>query len=111
MLHDEKEIEYLRKKQKEEQEYVEEQWKKQEISATEDVNNKTEEQEKERLELLKEKNLLARVVSYYQHTLGQDSRGLTYLKKDRGIMENQSLKDFGGEPWTPQPRFMRWAIR
>jgi len=44
---------------------------------------------------VKERKLLSRVASYYQHTLTQDSRGLTYLKQDRGIMDNQSLKDFG----------------
>ena len=44
---------------------------------------------------VKERKLLGRVVSYYQHTLSQDSRGINYLKKDRGITDNQSLKDFG----------------
>ncbi len=44
---------------------------------------------------VKERKLLARVVAHYQHTLGQDSRGLTYLKQERGIADNQSLKDFG----------------
>jgi len=44
---------------------------------------------------VKDRKLLARVVSYYQHTLAQDSRGLTYLKQERGISDNQSLKDFG----------------
>jgi len=44
---------------------------------------------------VKERKLLAKVVSYYQHTLTQDSRGLNYLKQDRGITDNQSLKDFG----------------
>jgi DNA primase catalytic core len=44
---------------------------------------------------VKDRKLLARVVSYYQHTLTQDSRGLTYLKQERGITDNQSLKDFG----------------
>jgi DNA primase len=34
-------------------------------------------------------------VSYYQHTLGQDDRGVKYLKQDRGITDNQTLKDFG----------------
>ncbi len=29
---------------------------------------------------VKERKLLARVVSYYQHTLSQDSRGINYLK-------------------------------
>ena len=33
---------------------------------------------------VKEKKLLARVVSYYQHTLATDSRGLDYLQ-ERGI--------------------------
>jgi len=44
---------------------------------------------------VKEKKLLARVVSYYQHTLTADSRGLAYLKQERGITDNQSLNDFG----------------
>ncbi|MFZ1984369.1 MAG: CHC2 zinc finger domain-containing protein, partial [Desulfatitalea sp.] len=44
---------------------------------------------------VKERKLLARVVAHYQHTLGQDSRGLTYLKQERGITDPQSLKDFG----------------
>ncbi len=44
---------------------------------------------------VKERKLLARVVGYYQHTLAQDSRGLAYLKQERGITENRSLKDFG----------------
>ena len=44
---------------------------------------------------VKERKLLARVVSYYQHTLNEDSRGLNYLKQERGITDNQSLKDFG----------------
>ena len=44
---------------------------------------------------VKDRKLLARVVSFYQNTLTQDSRGLTYLKQERGITDNQSLKDFG----------------
>ena len=44
---------------------------------------------------VKEKKLLARVVAYYQHTLTVDSRGIDYLKNERGITDNQSLKDFG----------------
>jgi DNA primase len=44
---------------------------------------------------VKDRKLLARVVAYYQHTLGQDGRGLTYLKQERGITDNQSIKDFG----------------
>jgi len=44
---------------------------------------------------VKQRKLLARVVSYYQHTLNEDSRGLNYLKQERGITDNQSLKDFG----------------
>ncbi len=44
---------------------------------------------------VKERKLLARVVSYYQHTLTADSRGLNYLKQERGISDNQSIKDFG----------------
>jgi len=44
---------------------------------------------------VKERKLLARVVAYYQHTLSQDSRGLNYLKQERGITDNASLQDFG----------------
>jgi len=44
---------------------------------------------------VKEKKLLARVVSYYQHTFTQDGRGLNYLKQERGIQDNQSFEDFG----------------
>jgi DNA primase catalytic core len=44
---------------------------------------------------VKDRKLLARVVSYYQHTLTADSRGLNYLKQERGITDNQALKDFG----------------
>lgn len=44
---------------------------------------------------VKERKLLTRVVGYYQHTLTEDKRGLTYLKQDRGITDHQSLKDFG----------------
>jgi len=44
---------------------------------------------------VKERKLLGRVVSYYQHTLTQDKAGIDYLKNDRGINDNQSLKDFG----------------
>ncbi len=40
------------------------------------------------------KKLLARVAGYYQHTLGEDPRGLDYLK-GRGITNNQSFIDFG----------------
>jgi DNA primase catalytic core len=43
---------------------------------------------------VKDRKLLARVVSYYQHTLSQDSRGVSYLKQERGITDNQSLRDF-----------------
>jgi DNA primase len=44
---------------------------------------------------VKERKLLARVVGHYQHTLSADSRGLNYLKQERGIADNQSIKDFG----------------
>jgi DNA primase len=44
---------------------------------------------------VRDRKLLARVVSYYQHTLNEDSRGLTYLKAERGIADNQTLTDFG----------------
>jgi len=43
---------------------------------------------------VKDRKLLGRVVSYYQHTFTQDSRGINYLTNDRGITDNQSLKDF-----------------
>ncbi len=43
---------------------------------------------------VKDQKLLARVVSYYQHTLGEDPKGMAYLKT-RGITDNQSLTDFG----------------
>ena len=38
----------------------------------------------------KDLKLLARVVAYYQHTFTQDSRGINYLKNERGIVDNQS---------------------
>ena len=41
---------------------------------------------------VKEYKLLGKVVSYYQHTLEQDMRGIDYLKKERGITDNQSIK-------------------
>jgi len=44
---------------------------------------------------VKERKLLGRVVSYYQHTLTEDDAGIDYLKNERGINDNQSLKDFG----------------
>lgn len=44
---------------------------------------------------VKEQKLLARVVGYYQHTLTQDKRGLDYLQNERGIADNQAIKDFG----------------
>ncbi|MFZ2633122.1 MAG: CHC2 zinc finger domain-containing protein [Desulfosalsimonadaceae bacterium] len=44
---------------------------------------------------VKEKKLLARVVAYYQHTFTVDSRGIDYLKNERGITDIASLKDFG----------------
>ena len=40
-----------------------------------------------------DKKLLARVVSYYQHTFTEDQRGLDYLK-GRGIANTQTLTDF-----------------
>jgi len=43
---------------------------------------------------VKDRKLLGRVVSYYQHTFTQDNRGINYLTNDRGITDNQSLKDF-----------------
>ncbi len=44
---------------------------------------------------VKERKLLSRVVSFYQHTFTEDTAGLDYLKNERGITEQQSLKDFG----------------
>jgi len=44
---------------------------------------------------VKDRKLLGRVVSYYQHTLTEDKAGTDYLKNDRGINDNQSIKDFG----------------
>jgi DNA primase catalytic core len=44
---------------------------------------------------VKEQKLLARVVGYYQHTLTQDHSGINYLKNERGIADNQAIKDFG----------------
>ena len=44
---------------------------------------------------VKDKKLLSRVVSYYQHTLTEDTAGIDYLKHKRGITGNQSIKDFG----------------
>lgn len=44
---------------------------------------------------VKERKLLTRVVTYYQHLFTKDHRGLNYLKNERGITDNESLKDFG----------------
>jgi len=44
---------------------------------------------------VKERKLLGRVVSYYQHSLTEDNAGIDYLKNERSINDNQSLKDFG----------------
>jgi DNA primase len=44
---------------------------------------------------VKDRKLLGRVVSYYRHTLTEDNAGIDYLKNERGINDNQSLKDFG----------------
>ena len=41
---------------------------------------------------VKDRKLLARVVGYYQHTLNEDSRGLTYLKQYRGITDKYPLR-------------------
>jgi DNA primase len=43
---------------------------------------------------VKEFKLLARVHSYYQHTLTEHPAGMDYLKNQRGIHDNQSLMDF-----------------
>ena len=44
---------------------------------------------------VKDCRLLGKVVSYYQHAFTEDSRGINYLKNERGIKDNQSFKDFG----------------
>ena len=44
---------------------------------------------------VKDRKLLGRVVSYYQHILTEDNAGIDYLKNERSINDNQSLKDFG----------------
>jgi DNA primase len=44
---------------------------------------------------VKESKLLGQVVVYYQHLLGEDIRGIDYLKQERGIADHQSIKDFG----------------
>ena len=43
---------------------------------------------------VKEEKLLNSVVSYYQHTLGVDSRAIHYLKQQLGVRDIQSVKDF-----------------
>ncbi|MCP3888340.1 MAG: toprim domain-containing protein [Desulfobulbaceae bacterium] len=50
--------------------------------------------EEKRKITVQDKKLLARVVSYYQHTFTEDKRGLEYLR-NRGISDKQSLADFG----------------
>lgn len=44
---------------------------------------------------VKEQKLLNKVMSFYQHSFTQDSRGINYLKNERGINANPSFKDFG----------------
>jgi len=44
---------------------------------------------------VKHQKLLARVISYYQHTLSQDRRTVAILKTRWGIGKIQTLKDFG----------------
>jgi DNA primase catalytic core len=43
----------------------------------------------------REQRLLGRVTEYYQHTMAQDPAALEYLRDQRDIRENRSLKDFG----------------
>ena len=50
--------------------------------------------QREKLLSVKDRRLLGKVVSYYQHTFTEDSRGINYLKNERGIKDNQSFKDF-----------------
>lgn len=52
------------------------------------------EEKQNKAQNVKARKLLARVVNYYQHTFGEDTKGSDYLK-DRGIIDHQSLKDFG----------------
>jgi DNA primase len=52
------------------------------------------EEKKSKSQSVKARKLLARVVNYYQHTFTEDKKGLDYLKA-RGIIDHQSLKDFG----------------
>ncbi len=58
------------------------------------TKSRKDESSKSKQLTVKEKKLLARVVSYYQHCFTQDSRGLNYLKQERGIRNNQSSTDF-----------------
>jgi DNA primase len=44
---------------------------------------------------VKERKLLNKVMSFYQHSFNEDSRGLKYLKEERGIANRQTFKDFG----------------
>ena len=45
---------------------------------------------------VKDRKLLAHVVTYYQKTLTDDDRrGLKYLNQDRGLTDNQTLKSYG----------------
>lgn len=55
--------------------------------------NKSQKTKKAQL-TVKEKKLLAKVVSFYQHTLTKDMRGLDYLK-GRGIADIQAIRYFG----------------
>jgi DNA primase catalytic core len=43
----------------------------------------------------KKQKLLNRAIQYYQTTLLEDTRGIDYLQKERGIMDRQSILDFG----------------
>ncbi len=44
---------------------------------------------------VKDLKLLARVVSYYQYTMGRNGKGIDYLKQVRNITDNRTLEDFG----------------
>ena len=43
---------------------------------------------------IKERKLLTRVADYYRHTFTEDSRGMNYLRDERGIAEIKAMEDF-----------------
>jgi DNA primase len=58
---------------------------------------------------VKQSKLLGQVVVYYQHLLGQDSRGLDYLKQERGIAEGPVTPT--APCWNCFPRIRRSSRR